>query len=145
LDAYCGVGTIGLWLADQAAEVRGMDVITESIEDAKKNAKRHGFTNTKYVPGKAEEVLPKWVKKGWKPDVIVVDPPRTGLEGQLIQTILQAEPKKLIYISCNPSTLAKDIQDLSAKYEVKYIQPVDMFPHTAHVECVVQLILNEGN
>ena len=141
LDAYCGVGTIGLWLADQAGEVRGMDVITESIEDAKKNAKRHGFTNTKYVPGKAEEVLPKWVKKGWKPDVIVVDPPRTGLEGQFIQTILQAEPKKLIYISCNPSTLAKDIQDLGAKYEVKYIQPVDMFPHTAHVECVSQLIL----
>ncbi|MDR7240658.1 23S rRNA (uracil(1939)-C(5))-methyltransferase RlmD [Neobacillus drentensis] len=141
LDAYCGVGTIGLWLADQAGEVRGMDVITESIEDAKKNAKRHGFTNTKYVPGKAEEVLPKWVKKGWKPDVIVVDPPRTGLEGQLIQTILQAEPKKLIYISCNPSTLAKDIQDLGSKYEVKYIQPVDMFPHTAHVECVSQLIL----
>ncbi|NHC39812.1 23S rRNA (uracil(1939)-C(5))-methyltransferase RlmD [Bacillus sp. MM2020_1] len=143
LDAYCGVGTIGLWLADQAAEVRGMDVITESIEDAKKNAKRHGFTNTKYVPGKAEEVLPKWVKKGWKPDVIVVDPPRTGLEGQLIQTILQAEPKKLIYISCNPSTLAKDIQDLGAKYEVKYIQPVDMFPHTSHVECVSAMILKE--
>lgn len=143
LDAYCGVGTIGLWLADQAAEVRGMDVITESIEDAKKNAKRHGFTNTKYVPGKAEEVLPKWVKKGWKPDVIVVDPPRTGLEGQLIQTILQAEPKKLIYISCNPSTLAKDIQNLSVKYEVKYIQPVDMFPHTAHVECCSLLVLKD--
>ncbi|WP_144552863.1 23S rRNA (uracil(1939)-C(5))-methyltransferase RlmD [Bacillus sp. X1(2014)] len=141
VDAYCGVGTIGLWLADQAGEVRGMDVIPESIEDAKKNAKRHGLTNTKYVPGKAEEVLPKWVKKGWKPDVIVVDPPRTGLEGQLIQTILKAEPKKLIYISCNPSTLAKDIQTLSAKYEVKYIQPVDMFPHTAHVECCSLLVL----
>ncbi|MBS4213597.1 23S rRNA (uracil(1939)-C(5))-methyltransferase RlmD [Neobacillus rhizophilus] len=142
VDAYCGVGTIGLWLADQAAEVRGMDVIPESIEDAKKNAKRHGFTNTKYVPGKAEEVLPKWVKKGWKPDVIVVDPPRTGLDKQLIQTILQVEAKKLIYVSCNPSTLAKDIQTLSTKYDVKYIQPVDMFPQTAHVECVVKLILN---
>ncbi|WP_284037320.1 23S rRNA (uracil(1939)-C(5))-methyltransferase RlmD [Neobacillus sp. 114] len=142
VDAYCGVGTIGLWLADQAAEVRGMDVIPESIEDAKKNAKRHGFTNTKYVPGKAEEVLPKWVKKGWKPDVIVVDPPRTGLDKQLIQTILQVEAKKLIYVSCNPSTLAKDIQTLSSKYDVKYIQPVDMFPQTAHVECVVKLILN---
>ena len=137
LDAYCGVGTIGLWLADQAAEVRGMDVISESIEDAKKNAKRHGFTNTKYVPGKAEEVLPKWVKKGWKPDVVVVDPPRTGLDSQLLQTILQVEPKKLIYVSCNPSTLAKDIQVLSKNYDVKYIQPVDMFPHTSHVECVV--------
>lgn len=144
VDAYCGVGTIGLWLAGEAAEVRGMDVIPESIEDAKKNAKRHGITNTKYVPGKVEEVLPKWVKKGWKPDVIVVDPPRTGLDGQLIQTILQAAPKKLIYISCNPSTLAKDIQTLSAKYEVKFIQPVDMFPQTAHVECVSQLILKEN-
>lgn len=145
VDAYCGVGTIGLWLADQAAEVRGMDIIPESIDDAKKNAKRHGFTNTKYVPGKAEEVLPKWVKKGWNPDVMVVDPPRTGLDNQLLQTILQVKPEKLIYVSCNPSTLAKDIQTLSAKYEVKYIQPVDMFPQTAHVECISQLILKEGN
>ncbi|HYK71698.1 MAG TPA: 23S rRNA (uracil(1939)-C(5))-methyltransferase RlmD, partial [Pseudoneobacillus sp.] len=102
VDAYCGVGTIGLWLADQAGEIRGMDIIPESIEDAKKNAKKHGFTHTKYVPGKAEEVLPKWVKKGWKPDVIVVDPPRTGLDNQLLQTILQVKPKKLIYVSCNP-------------------------------------------
>ncbi|WP_042454893.1 23S rRNA (uracil(1939)-C(5))-methyltransferase RlmD [Neobacillus dielmonensis] len=141
VDAYCGVGTIGLWLADQAAEVRGMDIIPESIEDAKKNAKRHGITNTKYVPGKAEEVLPKWVKKGWKPDVIVVDPPRTGLDRQLIQTILQVKPEKLIYVSCNPSTLAKDIQTLSTKYDIKAIQPVDMFPHTAHVESITQLIL----
>jgi tRNA (uracil-5-)-methyltransferase len=141
VDAYCGVGTIGLWLANQAGEVRGMDIIPESIDDAKKNAKRHGFTNTKYVPGKAEEVLPKWVKKGWKPDVIVVDPPRTGLDDQLLQTILQVEPKKLIYVSCNPSTLAKNIQTLSKKYEVKYIQPVDMFPQTAHVECCSLLVL----
>ena len=134
VDAYCGVGTIGLWLADQAGEIRGMDIIPEAIEDAKKTAKRHGITNTKYVPGKAEEVLPKWVKKGWKPDVIIVDPPRTGLDNQLIQTILQAAPEKLLYVSCNPSTLAKDIQMLSAKYEVKYIQPLDMFPQTSHVE-----------
>ncbi|MBO0960687.1 23S rRNA (uracil(1939)-C(5))-methyltransferase RlmD [Neobacillus sp. MM2021_6] len=144
VDAYCGVGTIGLWLADHAAEVRGMDIIPESIEDAKKNAKRHGFTNTKYVPGKAEEVLPKWVKKGWKPDVIVVDPPRTGLDNQLIQTILQVKPGKLIYVSCNPSTLAKDIQTLSSIYDVKYIQPVDMFPQTSHIECVSQIVLRKN-
>ncbi|MGJ7911728.1 23S rRNA (uracil(1939)-C(5))-methyltransferase RlmD [Neobacillus sp. LXY-1] len=145
VDAYCGVGTIGLWLADQAAEVRGMDVIPESIEDAKKNAKRHGFTNTKYVPGKAEEVLPKWVKKGWKPDVIVVDPPRTGLDNQLLQTILQVKPEKLIYVSCNPSTLAKDIQTLSKSFEVKFIQPVDMFPHTSHIEAIAQIMLKRIN
>ncbi|WML38464.1 23S rRNA (uracil(1939)-C(5))-methyltransferase RlmD [Neobacillus sp. OS1-2] len=144
VDAYCGVGTIGLWLADQAAEVRGMDIIPESIEDAKKNAKRHGFTNTKYVPGKAEEVLPKWVKKGWKPDIIVVDPPRTGLDNQLIQTILHVKPGKLIYVSCNPSTLAKDIQTLSSIYDVKYIQPVDMFPQTSHIECVSQIVLRKN-
>lgn len=141
VDAYCGVGTIGLWLADQAGEIRGMDIIPESIEDAKKNAKKHGFTHTKYVPGKAEEVLPKWVKKGWKPDVIVVDPPRTGLDNQLLQTILQVKPKKLIYVSCNPSTLAKDIEYLSKSYKVEYIQPVDMFPHTSHCEAVAKIVL----
>ena len=142
VDAYCGVGTIGLWLADKAGEIRGVDLIPESIDDAKKNAKRHGFTNTKYVPGRVEEVLPKWIKKGWKPDVIVVDPPRTGLDSQLLDTILRAEPKKVVYVSCNPSTLAKDIQVLSSKYKVEYIQPVDMFPHTAQVEAVAKITLN---
>lgn len=144
VDAYCGVGTIGLWLADQAAEVRGMDIIAESIDDAKKSSKRHGFTHTKYVPGKAEEVLPKWVKKGWHPDVVVVDPPRTGLDGQLLQTILQVKPSKVIYVSCNPSTLAKDLDTLSKSYQVEYIQPVDMFPQTSHVECVSRLVLKKA-
>jgi 23S rRNA (uracil-5-)-methyltransferase RumA len=144
VDAYCGVGTIGLWLADKAGEVRGMDIIPESIEDAKKNAKRHGFTHTKYVPGRAEEVLPKWVKKGWQPDVIVVDPPRTGLDEKLLQTILQVKAAKVIYVSCNPSTLAKDIQTLSKSYRVEYIQPVDMFPHTAHIETVTLLELKKS-
>ncbi|WML49858.1 23S rRNA (uracil(1939)-C(5))-methyltransferase RlmD [Neobacillus sp. PS3-34] len=143
VDAYCGVGTIGLWLAGEAAEIRGMDIIPESIDDAKKNAKRHGITHTKYVPGKAEEVLPKWVKKGWQPDVIVVDPPRTGLDNQLLQTILQVKPKTLVYVSCNPSTLAKDIQTLSKSYTVEYIQPVDMFPQTSHVEACSRLVLKK--
>jgi 23S rRNA (uracil1939-C5)-methyltransferase len=140
-DAYCGVGTIGLWVADGASEIRGMDIIPESIQDAKKNAKRHGIKHAKYVTGKAEELLPKWVKEGWKPDVIIVDPPRTGLDRSLIQAILNVKPKKVVYVSCNPSTLAKDIDVLSKKYKVEMIQPVDMFPQTAHVECVSQLIL----
>ncbi|MFE8697343.1 23S rRNA (uracil(1939)-C(5))-methyltransferase RlmD [Cytobacillus sp. FJAT-53684] len=139
VDAYCGVGTIGLWIADSAAEIRGMDIIPESIEDAKKNAVRHGIKHAKYVTGKAEEWLPKWVKEGWKPDVIIVDPPRTGLDGQLLNTILKVKPKKVVYVSCNPSTLAKDIAVLSGKYQVAMIQPVDMFPQTAHVECCVSL------
>ena len=140
-DAYCGVGTIGLWVADQAAEIRGMDIIRESIEDAKKNAARHGIKHAQYVVGKAEEWLPKWTKEGWKPDVVIVDPPRTGLDQQLLKTILKVQPKKVVYVSCNPSTLAKDISVLSSKFKVNGIQPVDMFPQTAHVECISQLVL----
>ncbi|MBP3038497.1 23S rRNA (uracil(1939)-C(5))-methyltransferase RlmD [Bacillaceae bacterium Marseille-Q3522] len=143
VDAYCGVGTIGLWLADQAGEIRGMDIIPESIADAKKNAARHGITHAKYGTGKAEELLPKWVKQGWKPDIIIVDPPRTGLDQQLLRTILKVRPEKIIYVSCNPSTLAKDINVLSASFQVQYIQPVDMFPQTGHVECVVLLTLKK--
>jgi len=141
VDAYCGVGTIGLWLAEKAGEIRGMDVIPESIEDAKKNAERHGIKHAKYVTGKAEEVLPKWAKEGWKPDVIIVDPPRTGLDQQLLKTILKVKPKKVVYVSCNPSTLAKDIAVLAGSYKVGYMQPVDMFPQTSHVECVTELVL----
>ena len=141
VDAYCGVGTIGLWVADQAAEIRGMDVIPESIEDAKKNAARHGIKHAKYEKGKAEVILPKWSKEGWTPDVVMVDPPRTGLDEKLLNTILQIKPKRMVYVSCNPSTLAKDISVLSAQYKVEYIQPVDMFPQTSLVECCALLKL----
>lgn len=141
VDAYCGVGTIGLWLADGAAEIRGIEIIPEAIEDARKNAKKHGFENATYAVGKAEKLLPKWVNEGWCPDVIVVDPPRTGCDDQFLQTVLKVKPKKMVYVSCNPSTLAKDIQLLSKLYRVEYVQPVDMFPHTAHVEAVAQLVL----
>ncbi|ART75341.1 23S rRNA (uracil(1939)-C(5))-methyltransferase RlmD [Sutcliffiella horikoshii] len=143
VDAYCGVGTIGLWLAEGAGEVRGMDTIAESIDDAKENAKRHGYTNMKYVAGKAEKWLPRWVKEGWRPDTIVVDPPRTGLDETFMKTVLDVEPKNFVYVSCNPSTLAKDIQFLSKKYKVDWIQPVDMFPQTAHVESVVRFVLKK--
>lgn len=144
IDAYCGVGTIGLWLAKEAKEIRGMDTIEESIIDARKNAKNHGFTNTTYEVGKAEDWMPKWVKEGYQPDVIVVDPPRTGCEDNFIQTVLKVKPKRIVYVSCNPSTLAKDISKLKKLYQVEYVQPVDMFPQTAHVECVSQLVLKEG-
>lgn len=143
VDAYCGVGTIGLWLAKDAKEIRGMDTIEESIVDARKNAKDHGFEHATYVTGPAEKWMPQWVKEGWKPDVIVVDPPRTGCDDKLLKTILQVKPKKVVYVSCNPSTLAKDVQQLSKAYHVDYIQPVDMFPHTAHVENVVSLTLKK--
>ncbi|MED4039403.1 23S rRNA (uracil(1939)-C(5))-methyltransferase RlmD [Niallia taxi] len=140
-DAYCGVGTIGLWLADGASEVRGMDTIDAAIIDAQKNADKHGIKNATYVTGTAEHWLPKWVEEGWRPDVVVVDPPRTGCDQKLLNAIKKVKPKKFIYVSCNPSTLAKDIDYLSKDYKVEYLQPVDMFPHTAHVECTVLLKL----
>lgn len=120
-----------------------MDTIEESIVDARKNAQDHGFEHATYVTGPAEKWMPQWVKEGWKPDVIVVDPPRTGCDDKLLKTILQVKPKKVVYVSCNPSTLAKDVQQLSKAYYVDYIQPVDMFPHTAHVENVVSLTLKK--
>ncbi len=146
VDAYCGVGTIGLWLADEAKELRGMDVVKASIDDARNNAEQLGFTNAIFETGKAEEWLPKWVKEGWKPDVIVVDPPRSGLDESLINTIARVKPKRIVYVSCNPSTLAKNTNDLlKAGYQLEQLQPVDMFPHTAHVECVAQLVLRDKN
>ncbi|WP_270182645.1 23S rRNA (uracil(1939)-C(5))-methyltransferase RlmD [Alkalihalobacillus sp. CinArs1] len=138
IDAYCGVGTIGLWLVDEAKEVRGMDVIKESIDDARENAKKHGFANKmKYDVGKAEDLVPRWIKGGFKPDVIVVDPPRTGCDDKLLSTMVKAKPERIVYVSCNPSTLAKNADFLQKRgYEVGKLQPVDMFSHTAHVEVV---------
>ncbi|WP_210364078.1 23S rRNA (uracil(1939)-C(5))-methyltransferase RlmD [Bacillus sp. REN3] len=144
VDAYCGVGTIGLWMADQAGEVRGMDVIPESIKDAKKNAEKHGINHAEFIVGKAEVLLPKWLKEGWRPNVIVVDPPRTGCDPAFLKTVLKIKPETFVYVSCNPSTLAKDIQTLRSQYKVEYIQPVDMFPHTAHVETICRLVRNKN-
>ncbi|WP_370629685.1 23S rRNA (uracil(1939)-C(5))-methyltransferase RlmD [Fictibacillus sp. 5RED26] len=142
VDAYCGSGTIGMWLAKDAQEVRGMDIIKESIMDARKNADKHHIKNAFYETGKAEKLLPKWVKEGWQPDVVVVDPPRTGCDPVFLDTIIKTKPKKMIYVSCNPSTLAKDVHMLiSNGYKVEQITPVDMFPQTSQVEAVCTLVL----
>lgn len=137
-DTYCGSGTIGLWIGKNAAEVRGMDTIAASIKDARANAEKYGV-NATYEVGPAEKWLPIWKEKGWVPDVLVTDPPRTGLDRKLIQTIKQIKPATFVYVSCNPSTLAKDLTDLASVYKIDSIQPVDMFPQTAQVECVVAL------
>ncbi|MGM0840399.1 MAG: 23S rRNA (uracil(1939)-C(5))-methyltransferase RlmD [Bacillota bacterium] len=141
VDAYCGVGTIGLWLAKGAKEIRGMDVIKEGIDDAKKNAKKFGVNHAEYFVGGAETLMPKWKNEGWRPDVVVVDPPRTGCDNKLLDTLKEVKPKTFVYVSCNPSTLAKDIDYLKKQYRVEYLQPVDMFPQTAHVEVVAKLVL----
>ncbi|WP_160041372.1 MULTISPECIES: 23S rRNA (uracil(1939)-C(5))-methyltransferase RlmD [Paenibacillus] len=141
VDAYCGTGTIGLWLAPHAHEVRGIELIPEAVLDARDNAKSSGVDNARFYEGRAEQLLPEWVQRGVRPDVVVVDPPRTGCERPLLDAIVQSKPKRMVYVSCNPATLAKDCQVLlSGGYKIEWVQPVDMFPQTSHVECCTLLV-----
>ncbi|WP_404457911.1 23S rRNA (uracil(1939)-C(5))-methyltransferase RlmD [Oceanobacillus kapialis] len=140
VDAYCGIGTISLFLAQQAKKVYGVEVVPEAISDAKMNAKLNGINNAEFVVGEAEKVMPWWKAQGLRPDVIVVDPPRKGCEVDFLQAMIGMEPKRIVYVSCNPSTLARDLRILEdGGYETKEVQPVDMFPQTNHVECVTVL------
>ncbi|WP_025699197.1 23S rRNA (uracil(1939)-C(5))-methyltransferase RlmD, partial [Paenibacillus durus] len=141
VDAYCGTGTIGLWLAPYAKEVRGIEAIPEAVEDAKQNAARNGRSNVSFHTGAAEELLPRWAKAGLTPDVIVADPPRTGLDPRFLEAVLRTKPNRFVYVSCNPSTLAKDCKVLlDGGYAIEWVQPVDMFPQTSHVEAVCSLV-----
>lgn len=140
LDAYCGVGTIGLYLAHMAKEVVGIEYNKDSVFAANENAKMNKIKNATFLQGDAKELLPKMIKDGQTFDVLVVDPPRVGLGEEFINTILEAKIPRLVYASCNPATLAKDLEILSKAYQINYITPLDMFPQTAHVEMVTTLV-----
>ncbi|WP_059104509.1 23S rRNA (uracil(1939)-C(5))-methyltransferase RlmD [Shouchella shacheensis] len=140
IDAYCGIGTISLFLARKATHVYGVEVIPEAITDAKRNAKLNGLTNAEFAVGEAENVMPWWHAQGVRPDVIVVDPPRKGCDEKLLETMIALKPKRIVYVSCNPGTLARDLRILEdGGYQTKEVQPVDMFPQTTHVETVTLL------
>ncbi|EMF0142549.1 23S rRNA (uracil(1939)-C(5))-methyltransferase RlmD [Enterococcus hirae] len=140
IDAYSGIGTIGLSLADKVKEVYGMELVPEAIEDAQFNALTNKIENAHYEVGKAETVMKKWQDKGIKPSVIVVDPTRKGLDARFIASAIDMAPAKLVYISCNPATFARDAKLFAESgYEVKKVQPVDLFPQTHHVELVALL------
>ncbi len=140
IDAYSGIGTIGLSVAKHVKAVRGMEVIKPAVDDANANAKLNGITNAEYVVGKAEEVMPRWVNEGLKTDVIFVDPPRKGLTPEFIDAAVKTNPKKIVYISCNPATQVRDLQLFHEQgYDFNEIDPVDMFPQTPHVESVAVL------
>jgi len=142
IDAYCGIGTISLFLAQKAKKVYGVEIVPEAIEDAKRNAALNHIDNSEFAVGEAEVVIPAWYKDGVRADVIVVDPPRKGCDEALLQTILKMKPKKVIYVSCNPATLARDLRILEdGGYKTAEVQPVDMFPHTVHCEAVAKLII----
>lgn len=140
IDAYCGIGSISLCLAKEGKHVYGVEIVPQAIEDARANAKLNKMDNVTFAVGKAEEVIPDWFKQGIKADVLVVDPPRKGCDDALLQTILKMKPKRVVYVSCNPATLARDMLVLTeGGYEAEMVQPVDMFPQTTHVECVTVL------
>ncbi len=142
LDLYCGIGTISLFFARKAKKVFGVEIVPEAIADAKKNAARNGITNAEFAVGAAEEVIPRlYEEQGITADVVVVDPPRKGCDARLLETILQIQPEKIVYVSCNPATWARDLVVLTeGGYMLKEVQPVDQFPHSVHTEVVSVLI-----
>ena len=143
-DLYTGTGTIANFVARQAERVIGIEYVPEAIEDAKVNSDINDIRNTLFYAGDMKDILTEaFVKKHGKPDVIITDPPRAGMHEDVVNVILNAEPQRIVYVSCNPATQARDLQLLDAKYRVTAIQPVDMFPQTHHVENVVQLKLKD--
>lgn len=142
IDAYCGIGTISLFLAKKAKKVFGVEIVPQAIEDARRNALINDIHNADFAVGEAEVVIPNWYKEGNIADVLVVDPPRKGCDEALLQTIIDMKPQKVVYVSCNPATLARDLRVLEdGGYQTVEVQPVDMFPQTMHVECVAQIVL----
>ncbi|UUZ97703.1 23S rRNA (uracil(1939)-C(5))-methyltransferase RlmD [Paenibacillus sp. P25] len=143
IDAYCGIGTISLFLAQRAGQVYGVEIVPEAVDDARRNALLNGIRNVQFETGAAEVVIPAWRRQGIAPDVIVIDPPRKGRDTASLETILAMRPARVVYVSCNPSTLARDLRVLEdGGYRILKVQPVDMFPHTVHVESVALLVRN---
>ena len=146
LDLYCGTGSISLLLARQARQVVGIEIIPEAIADARVNAELNGISNTRFAVGRAEQLLPMLLAEGLTADVAVVDPPRKGCDTALLEAIVQAGVSRVVYVSCNPATLARDVAVLQVGgYHVQVVQPVDMFPWTGHVETVVLMTFSDSN
>lgn len=136
-DLYCGIGTISLFAARKAKRVIGVETVPEAVEAARRNAAINSIGNAEFYSGNAEDVVPELYRQGMKADVVIVDPPRKGCDEVLLKTLIEMAPERIVYVSCNPSTLARDMKVLHGSgYEAKEVQPVDMFPWTNHVECV---------
>ena len=139
-DLYTGTGTIANFVASKARKVIGIEYVPEAIEDAKVNSEVNGIENTLFFAGDMKDILTdEFIAEYGRPDVIITDPPRAGMHPDVVKTILNAAPDRIVYVSCNPATQARDLQAMDAEYKVAEVQPVDMFPHTPHVENVVLL------
>jgi len=138
IDLYCGIGTISLLMARQAQKVIGIEEFAPAIAQAELNAEKNGIKNADFIAGKAEQILPQLAQNGLQPQVIMLDPPRAGCHSLVISTIAEMKAERIVYVSCDPGTLARDLRQFAQfGYELQKVQPVDMFPQTAHVECVV--------
>ncbi len=135
-DLYCGTGTISIFMADQAREVVGIDVVASAVNDAHRNCERNGIDNCRFICGEVRRLLPDL---DVRPDVLIIDPPRDGMHKDVVAQVMAMRPARIVYVSCNPATLARDIAVLKEKYRVAEVQPVDMFPHTWHIEAVARL------
>ena len=141
-DLYCGIGTIGIFASKFAKKVYGIEIVKQAIEDAHGNAKLNNVNNIEFICGDVEQAFDKLIKKEKvKPSVVIVDPPRKGLDNNTIENIMKLNVERVVYISCNPATMVRDLKMIEEKYEIKEVQPVDMFPFTSHVECVVAMFL----
>ena len=141
-DLYCGIGTIGIFASKNVKKLYGIETVPEAIKDAKENAKENNLDNAEFFVGDVEKALPEFIKeRSITPDVVFVDPPRKGCDKTAIDTLLNLEPKKIVYVSCNPATLGRDLQLFEEKYEIKRLAICDMFPFTHHVERIAMLNL----
>jgi len=141
LDLYSGTGTIPIWLSEDAKEIVGIEIVESAVEDARKNAELNNIKNLKFLIGDIKDVLPSFNRIKNEIDVMIIDPPRVGMHKDVLENVLNLAPETIVYVSCNPATLARDLEQLKRKYDVLEVQPVDMFPHTFHIESVAKLSL----
>ena len=144
-DLYCGIGTIGICASRNVKKLYGIETVPDAIKDAKENARINGIRNAEFFVGDVEKTLPKFIEENdIRPDVVFLDPPRKGCEKTALDTLMKIMPKKIVYVSCNPATLARDLKILQDRYKTKEVTPVDMFPYTSHVECCSVLSLKDS-
>jgi 23S rRNA (uracil1939-C5)-methyltransferase len=139
-DLFCGIGTIGLSMAGRARELWGIEIVEPAIADAKRNAELNGIGNAHFTAGDVRTAMRPLVERAGRPDVALVDPPRAGLSQKIVRRILETQPKRIVYVSCNPTTLAPNARQMTdAGFDLKMVEPVDIFPQTPHIECVALL------
>lgn len=144
-DLYCGIGTIGIFASKFAKKVYGIEIVKQAIEDAHGNAKLNNVNNIEFICGDVEQAFDKLIKKEKvEPSVVIVDPPRKGLDNNTIENIMKLNVERVVYISCNPATMVRDLKMMEEKYEIKEVQPVDMFPFTSHVESVAVMVIKDN-